>query len=136
MQDYHYIKKEDIENYISWLFNHNRSSAIIIIAMINKEISGFIAGDSFYYDKEQEEWVMNIHELVVKPNYRGLGIATHLIYEFISRSKIKNKQKNKKVNQVILWVGKDNKKAQKLYTNLGFSFVSKNNKWLKMRLYI
>jgi len=113
------------------LYSHNPSSSVIIIAKIGKEIVGFISGDAFYYDKELS-YVMNIHELVVDPSYRGRGIATFLIYEFIKQSKEINEQKDRKIDKVILWVGKNNHRAIKLYQNLGFSYFSKSGKWIKM----
>lgn len=136
LEDYHYTDIQDIQNYINWLHSHNKETSLIILAFCGKEIIGFIAGDTYYYDKEQSCFVSNIHELVVKPEFRGLGIGTHLIYEFITRAKNKNKQLDKKVNQVILWVGKNNQKAIKFYTNLGFSVHSKTNKWIKMKMNI
>ena len=75
---------------------------------------------------------MNIHELVVKPNYRSKGIGSYLIYEFIKRAKDKNKERNKRVDHVILWVGENNMKAKKLYENIGFYTIDKVNKWIKM----
>lgn len=136
MDDYHYTDIQDIQNYVQWLHNHNEETSLIILASCGKDVIGFIAGDIYYYDKEQSCLVSNIHELVVKPEFRGIGIGTQLIYEFITRSKEKNKQLGKKVNQVILWVGKNNQKAIKLYTNLGFSIHSKANKWIKMKMNI
>ncbi|MCS7244087.1 MAG: GNAT family N-acetyltransferase [Candidatus Calescibacterium sp.] len=136
MDDYYYKNSKDVFNYIEWLYNHNRDSALIILAKKDNQIIGFIAGDTHYYDKDSSNYVMNIHELVVKKEFRGLGIATQLIYEFINRSKQKNKEKDKKVNGVILWVGKNNQKALRLYTNLGFSVQYKTNKWIKMRMNI
>lgn len=134
MDDYHYKDHNDVVDYIKWLFEHNRDSSLIILAIKDQRLIGFIAGDTYYYDKDLEENVMNIHELVVDPEYRGIGIGTHLIYEFIKRAKEKNKEKGKKVSQVILWVGKENEKAQKLYTNLGFSSCKRSGKWIKMKM--
>ncbi|MCS6955186.1 MAG: GNAT family N-acetyltransferase [Candidatus Calescibacterium sp.] len=136
LDDYYYKNRNDVVNYIEWLYNHNKDSSLVILATKDNEIIGFIAGDTYYYDKDSSNYVMNIHELVVKKEFRGLGIATQLIYEFINRSKQKNKEKNKKVNGVILWVGKNNQKALKLYTNLGFTIQHKTNKWIKMRMNI
>lgn len=134
MDDYHYKNKKDIENYIDWLYFHNTENSLVIVAKNNQEMVGFIAGDCLYYDKNFQRNSINIHELVVKPEYRGRGIATYLISEFITRAKQKNKQKNKKAEFAILWVGENNHRAIKLYKNLGFSICEKNKKWLKMEL--
>jgi len=131
LDDYHYKTLDDIEKYIYWLYSHNLESSVVIIAKIGRDIVGFIAGDAFYYDKDVS-YVMNIHELVVDPLYRGRGIATSLIYEFIQQSKSINEEEDRKINKVILWVGKDNTRAIKLYQNLGFSYLSKSGKWIKM----
>lgn len=134
MEDYYYKNPEDVERYIEWLFNHNQETSIIIVATHNNRVIGFIAGDRYYYDKQEEDYVINLHELVVISEYRGLGIATHLINEFIAISRRKNKKQGRKVNGVILWVGKDNHRAQKLYKNLGFTYQTKVGKWLKMMM--
>lgn len=132
LEDYHYKDLKDIKDYIKWLFYHSKENRLIIIAKVEKEIVGFIAGNISYYDKKIEKTVMNIHELVVKPNYRSKGIGSYLIYEFIKRAKNKNKQRNKKIDHVILWVGENNQKAKKLYENIGFYTIDKVNKWIKM----
>ncbi|MFN3477879.1 MAG: GNAT family N-acetyltransferase [bacterium] len=134
MDDYHYKNEKDIEQYIDWLYFHNTENSLILLAKKNQEIVGFIAGDCLYYDKKLQRNSINIHELVVKPEYRGMKIATYLIGEFITRARQKNKQRNKKVEFAILWVGENNHKAMNLYKTLGFSVCKKDKKWLKMEL--
>ena len=141
IEDYHYKKIEDIENYIKWLFYHKSNDLnknIIIVAIDNdsKDIVGFIAGDTYYYDKELEDYVISIHEISVIPEYQGLKIGYSLMNEFLEFSKQYNKTKNLKVKYSNLYVGEKNLKAINFYKKLGYTYFSKHGKWIKMIMYL
>ena len=59
--------------------------------------------------------MINIHDLIVLPEYRGRGIARQLLQAVVEVGKLKN------CSRITLEVRKDNTVAQHLYTDMEFS---------------
>mgnify|MGYP001773813623 CR=1 FL=1 len=141
MEDYHYKDQKDIEKYIDWLYNHktnNLNKSVIIVAFDNnnRKVIGFIAGDTYYYDKELQSFVIAIHEICVIPEYQGLKIGHYLMYEILEFAKKHNKENDVKAKYSILFVGAKNYKAINFYKKLGYNYLSEHGKWIKMVLHL
>ena len=89
----------------------NSSSSHYIVAKLNNEIVGF-GGIKVVLDSAD---IMNI---VVKKNFRNLGIGTSILNEIIALCLSLN------LSSITLEVRKDNKYAISLYKNFGFETIS------------
>ena len=89
----------------------NSSSSHYIVAKLNNEIVGF-GGIKVVLDSAD---IMNI---VVKKNFRNLGIGTSILNEIIALCLSLN------LSSITLEVRKDNEYAISLYKNFGFREVS------------
>lgn len=69
---------------------------------------------------ETQAGELYLDSLAVKSKYRGLGIATLLLKATAERARKIN------VGPVGLLVDKDNTKAERLYTSIGFTYVGDN----------
>lgn len=144
MPDYHYKEINDVQNYIRWLFYHksndlNKNVVIIAIDNNTKDVVGFIGGDTYYYDKEVGDYAIYVHEISIIPEYQGLKIGYSLINEFLEFSKKNNKERNLKdlkARYSVLFVGGKNYKAINFYQKLGYTYLSKHGKWIKMIMYL
>ncbi len=124
LQEYAYTHEDDVMAYLQWLFR--RDIAGIFIAKINGEIVGFVASDGNWYSKREGKVVGAIHELVVLPTYRKLGIGKELInkaFEYF---------KERGIDVAELWVGDENREAINFYKKLGFEEKDKFNYWIRM----
>ncbi len=126
---------------MEWLFYHksndlNKNLIIIAVDNNNKEIVGFIAGDTYYYDRELEDYAIAIHEISIIPEYQGLKIGYNLMNEFLETSKKYNKDKELKAKYSVLYVGEKNYRAISFYKKLGYTYFSKHGKWIKMIMHL
>ena len=80
----------------------------VLLAIVNGEVVGKVTFDIAY--KPYAEIV----NLIVHPNYRGLGIGSKLVEECISRAKING------FNIIYLMTDIDNRIAHKLYSKYNF----------------
>lgn len=139
--DYHYKNIQDIKDYIEWLFYHksndlNKNLIIIAVDNNNKKVVGFIAGDTYYYDRELEDYAIAIHEISIIPEYQGLKIGSTLMNELLETAKKYNKDKSLKAKYSVLYVGEKNYKAINFYKKLGYTYFSKHGKWIKMIMHL
>lgn len=94
----------------------NSSSSHYIVAKLNNEIVGF-GGIKVVLDSAD---IMNI---VVKKNFRNLGIGTSILNEIIALCSSLN------LSSITLEVRKDNKYAISLYENFGFETLGVRKKY-------
>lgn len=94
----------------------NSSSSHYIVARLNNEIVGF-GGIKVVLDSAD---IMNI---VVKKNFRNLGIGTSILNEIIALCLSLN------LSSITLEVRKDNKYAISLYENFGFETLGVRKKY-------
>ena len=94
----------------------NSSSSHYIVAKLNNEIVGF-GGIKVVLDSAD---IMNI---VVKKNFRNLGIGTSILNEIIALCLSLN------LSSITLEVRKDNKYAISLYENFGFETLGVRKKY-------
>ena len=94
----------------------NSSSSHYIVAKLNNEIVGF-GGIKIVLDSAD---IMNI---VVKKNFRNLGIGTSILNEIIALCSSLN------LSSITLEVRKDNEYAISLYKNFGFETLGVRKKY-------
>ncbi len=124
LEEYAYTHPKDVESYIRWLMKRDPEG--VWKAELNGKAVGFIAVDSNWYSKRENKNVGAIHEVVVLPEYRGMGIGTRLVKEAIEYFKRKG------LDLAELWVGDENDGARKLYEKFGFEERDRYNYWVRM----
>lgn len=124
LQEYAYTHEEDVRAYLQWLFR--RDIAGIFVAKLNGKIIGFVASDGNWYSKREGKVVGAIHEVVVLPDYRNLGIGKSLINKALEYFKERG------IDTVELWVGDENFRAINFYKKLGFKEKDRFNYWIRM----
>lgn len=87
------------------------TKSFLLVAEKNKEIVSFVWAIFVKYGISRFEY---IEELFVKKEFRNKGIETTLV------KNIMKKMKKLKVATLFVTTEKENKKAMKLYRNLGF----------------
>jgi len=86
----------------------------ILGAYDNKTLIGFLR----FYTKNNISWIGHI---AVSQNYRGKGIGTALIQNYIQR------QINLGFEKFQQWVVSDNQPAVRLYSEFGFQYINKSS---------
>jgi len=81
-----------------------------------RALRSFIIGAPFYFEHRKPS-ILTLSSLSVKPTYRGQGIGTALVNEFLRVAKEKG------YRTVHLEVINTNKRAKSLYERLGFKIV-------------
>ncbi|WP_448583355.1 N-acetyltransferase family protein [Thermocrinis sp.] len=124
LEEYAYTHMEDVIAYLNWLFR--RDVAGIFVAVADGKKIGFIASDGNWYSKREGKVVGAIHELVVLPEYRGLGVGKKLLDRAIQYFKERG------LDTVELWVGDENVSALEFYKKYGFKEKDRFNYWVRM----
>lgn len=119
LESYAYSTPEKARKYINWLYRHDPEG--FFVAFVNHNPVGFLGGhkDWFFGGRFYGE----IHEIVVSPEFRSLGIASQLLkraLDYFSKN-------GKKVAG--LWVGVTNEVAKKFYAKHGFEYKGTYGKW-------
>ncbi len=134
LESYAFSSKRDVKSYFRWLMKRDPKGVYSADVMIKprgfdwSELrgAGFVACDSNWFSKYEGKEVCEIHEIVVDPEWRGMGIGSMLMKEAISYSL-------KMGREVLeLWVGERNYRAMKFYRKFGFSSREKNGYWIRM----
>lgn len=104
---------------------NNQPNALVLFAVYDGKIVGLCnAFESFATFTVQK--CINIHDLIVRKNYRGKGIGKKLLEEVI------NIADERECSKVTLEVREDNKVAQALYYSMEFGPTSPPMKfWVK-----
>jgi len=147
--NYFYARRRDAVRYIKWLYRRDKDGFLVAVERQGGgadagmesdgggsrsdgdgaeddhrvEMVGFIASDAFWLSESGR--VGAIHEIVVSPERRNLGIGTSLMNAAIRRFKELG------LKQVELWVGVTNP-ARRFYENLGFKAEFQSGIWVKM----
>ncbi|GAB6065851.1 GNAT family N-acetyltransferase [Aquifex pyrophilus] len=124
LEEYAYTHPKDVESYMRWLLNRDPEG--FLVAKVNGKIVGFVAGDANWYSRREKKRVGAIHEIVVDPEYQGMGIGTRLMEEIL------NYFKKKGLDTAELWVGDENYRAINFYKRFGFQERGRYNYWIRM----
>ncbi|MCX7831492.1 MAG: GNAT family N-acetyltransferase [Actinobacteria bacterium] len=116
---YAYQTPERVKKYINWLYRQDPKG--FFVAFVNHYPVGFIGGhkDWFFAGKVFGE----IHEIVVRPEFKSMGIASKLLKKVLDYFKESGKTK------AGLWVGVTNEPAKKFYLKHGFEYRGTFGKW-------
>lgn len=119
LEEYAYKTKERVKKYINWLYRQDPKG--FFVAFLNHYPVGFVGGhkDWFFAGRVYGE----IHEIVVSPEFRSMGIASKLL-DAVTDYFIKSGRK-----LIGLWVGVGNEKAKKFYLKNGFKYKGTYGKW-------
>jgi len=119
---YAYWRKRDIRWYFKWLLKRDANG--FFKAEIDGEAIAFVACDSNWHGLYEK--VGEIHEIVVKEEYKGKGIGRNLME--VAEEYLKSKG-----HKIIeLWVGEENYVARKFYEKLGYKARDKFGVWIRM----
>jgi ribosomal protein S18 acetylase RimI-like enzyme len=119
LERYAYNTPERVKKYLLWL--HRSDPKGFFVAFVNHNPVGFIGGnkDWFFAGKLFGE----IHEIVVSPEYRGLGISSDLLKKELEYFKASGRK------TAGLWVGVTNDSAKRFYEKHGFMYQGTYGKW-------
>lgn len=92
---------------------NNHPTAIVLLAIVNEKIVGMLIGFENFSTFTVRPMI-NIHDLIVTPAFRGLGIGRKLMEAIEARAAEKG------CGRISLEVRHDNVKAQTLYVSLDF----------------
>ncbi|MCD6502721.1 MAG: N-acetyltransferase [Thermoplasmata archaeon] len=124
LEEYAYTTKSSIVGYFWWLINRDRDG--FRVAEMHGIPVGFVACDANWYSKYEGDYVAEVHEIVVHPDYQGLGIGRRLMEAALNYGK----SRGRKVSE--LWVGVENHNARRFYKRLGFEEREIKGIWLRM----
>lgn len=92
---------------------NNQKNAVILLASVEAEPVGLlIAYENFATFTVKR--CLNVHDIVVKEEFRGIGVGRKLMEAVVDEAK------NRNCSKVTLEVREDNIIAQELYRSLGF----------------
>ena len=111
--------------YLGWLFSSCPEG--FLVAELEGRPVGFLVCCPDWRPGGTGEPVLEIHELVVDPDFRGRGIARALMEEALRLGRARGRR------QAFLWVGEGNRPARKWYWRLGFREVGRWGEWIRMR---
>jgi len=94
--------------------NINKRKKLLLVAEENKRLVGYLYGAVWETPKMKMQRKGILNEIFLTQKYRGKGIANKLKDVFLKWLK------GKKVEYVLLYVEKNNKKAIKVYNKWGF----------------
>ncbi len=126
LEEYAYTHPDDVDAYMSWLWRRDREG--IFVARANSRIVGFVAGDANWFSKREHRKVGAVHEIVVLPEYRGMGVGSALMERVLSYFRERG------LHTAELWVGDENYSALDFYRQLGFREKGRYNYWIRMTL--
>ena len=126
LEEYSYTHPMDVRAYMNWLRRRDKEG--MFVARAGGRIIGFVAGDANWFSKREHRRVGAVHEIVVLPEYRGMGIGHALM------DRVLNYFREKGLHLVELWVGDENYRAIEFYRNLGFKEKGRYNYWVRMTL--
>lgn len=122
-EEYAYTKLKDIRGYFKWLYGRDRDGFFVV----EEEVPvGFSACDTNWFSPMERQKVAELHELFVKKEYRGKGVASELMEKSIEYGIEKGR------NVMGLWVGEKNEPAKRFYRKHGFRETGKLGKWIRM----
>jgi len=92
---------------------NNQQNAVLLLASIETVPVGLLVAFETFATFTVKK-CLNVHDIIVKKKYRGLGVGRKLMEEVLDEAK------NRNCSKVTLEVREDNAVAQNLYKSLGF----------------
>jgi|Deesub1362A_J573_1020465.scaffolds.fasta_scaffold00454_16 ribosomal protein S18 acetylase RimI-like enzyme len=124
LEQYSYPSIKKIKKYYRWLLRRDEDG--IYFAILDEPV-GVVASDSRWFSIFENSLVGEIHELVVRKEYKGRGIGKKLIQKAEEYLFSTGKQ------VIELWVGETNTMAIQFYISLGYNLREKSwGQWIRM----
>ena len=114
--------EEEAIAYLRWLYANCREG-FFVVELFGRPV-GFVASNPSWRDRRGE--VLEIHEVVVDPDFRGRGIAKALMEKAFQLGRARGRKVAK------LWVGEGNAQARAWYRRLGFREEGRWGEWIRM----
>ncbi|HAF71270.1 TPA: N-acetyltransferase [Candidatus Acetothermia bacterium] len=114
--------EEEGIGYLRWL--HYNSPEGFLVAEVSGRVVGFLACDPDWRARQRK--VLEIHEVVVAPEFRGRGIGRALMEEAFRLGRARGRE------VASLWVGEGNVQARAWYRKLGFKEEGRWGEWIRM----
>jgi len=124
LEEYSYTHPDDVMSYLKWLYNRDPEG--FRVAKVEGKVVGFVSGDANWYSRRERKRVGAIHEIVVDPDYQGLGVGKRLMENILEYFKKKG------LDTAELWVGDENTRAISFYKKFGFFENGRYNYWIRM----
>lgn len=110
--EYSFYDNDKTEAKQEYILNMHNEKDVYVIYDENNELIGHC---SFDYDEEDKEFSLGVQ---MKPSFTGRGMGTEVVEKIISFGR-----ETYGFNELVLLVAKFNKRAIKVYENLGFQWV-------------
>ncbi len=111
-------------SYLDWLYSTCPEG--FFVAEVSGRPVGFIAVNPDWRDRERGK-VLEIHEVVVDPAWRGKGVGRRLMEHALDLGRSLGRE------VASLWVGEGNVRAIAWYRSLGFREEGRWGEWIRMR---
>ncbi len=105
---------EVLQRSYRYVINHPQKVLIFII-LIEGVVTGTASLHLGHYSTWHDNWYGHIEDVVIDPQYRGCGLAEHIVKHVISAAKEQNLSRLE-LNALI-----NNNAARRLYEKLGFT---------------
>ncbi len=105
---------EVLQRSYRYVINHPQRVLIFII-LIEGVVTGTASLHLGHYSTWQDNWYGHIEDVIIDPQYRGRGLAEHIVKHVISAAKEQNLSRLE-LNALI-----SNNSARRLYEKLGFT---------------
>ena len=114
---------KDIKRYFRWLYKRDKNG--FFVGEIREPV-GFAACDTNWISPFEGRRVAELHELFVKTEFKGKGIASKLLDRAIQYGRAKG------LSIMGLWVGEKNEPAKRFYKRHGFVEKGRWGVWIRM----
>lgn len=123
LEEYGEESLDEAKRYLKWLRRTCKEG--FLVAEVEGRAAGFIAACPDWKDWELGT-VLEIHEIVVAPEWQGKGIGKSLLEHGYSLGRAHGRK------LAALWVGMGNAKARLWYAKLGFREIGRWGEWVRM----
>ena len=127
LEEYAYKRRREIKWYFRWLLRRDPEGFYLAEDRDQTELPvGFIACDTNWISPFEGRTVNEIHELIVHPEWMGMGIGRTLLLKGLEYGRSRGE------DLAELWVGHENTRARRFYLKMGFEERETIGIWIRM----
>lgn len=123
MEEYGEESLGEAKRYLKWLRRTCKDG--FLVAEVDGCVVGFIAASPDWKDWDLGT-VLEIHEIVVAPEWQGKRVGYLLLHQAYNLGRIHGR------SLAALWVGVRNDRARNWYVKLGFKELGRWGEWIRM----